>query len=61
MSRSHLVMGIMGALALALLGAWVINWFQSGRVRRRLRRSNRPIVSKAGRTSVKFSVKTPKK
>jgi hypothetical protein len=52
---------VLGVVALAVI-AWVVATFFSpeARLERRRRRNNAPIVNKARRPAVKFSVNTPK-
>jgi hypothetical protein len=61
MQGSALAWGIVGAIVIALLALMVMRITSPARLRRRLRKTRDPIVSKARQPSVKFSVKTPPK
>jgi len=52
---------LLGVIAAAILIGMLVTWFSpTARLERRRRRSNAPVVSKANRPTVKFSVRTPK-
>jgi hypothetical protein len=60
MQIQTVALGIVAAIAMALLLFFSLKVWPNARMRRRLRRTRDPIVSKSRQPSVKFSVKPPK-
>lgn len=52
---------VAGLTVLFLLGALIFQLSPTARLRRRRRKSHTPLISKARRPMVKFSVRTPRK